>query len=140
MLAEHGTEHDAQEALQMFEAFVKLRVTLADERVGNLPTSMVLKGRATGQRLKSAAEADHPTKRQRDRLQVQKCKNHVRRTRTDLIHHSIAMKRKCFECQCPLPLLLVLHLLAKVGATRLQNPVSAVQTLSPCNNYGVTDV
>ena len=27
MLAEHGSEHDAQEALQLFEGFVKLRVT-----------------------------------------------------------------------------------------------------------------
>ena len=68
MLAQHGSEHDAQEALQMFEAFVKLRVTQADSRVGNLPTSMVVRGRA-GQRLKSAAEVG--VKRQRTAAPVE---------------------------------------------------------------------
>jgi hypothetical protein len=58
MLAQHGSEHDAQQALQLFEGFVKLRVTPSETTVGNLPTNMVLRGRATGQRLKSAAEAD----------------------------------------------------------------------------------
>ena len=66
MLAEHGSEQDAQEALQLFENFVKLRVTPSETTVGNLPTSMVLRGRATGQRLKSSAEADsQATKRRR---------------------------------------------------------------------------
>ena len=59
ILAEYGSEHDAQEALQLFEGFVKLRVTPPETRVvGNLPTSMVLRGRTTGRRLKSAAETD----------------------------------------------------------------------------------
>jgi hypothetical protein len=49
MLAQHGSERDAQEALQLFDGFVKLRVTPHPETtVGNLPTSMVLRGRATG--------------------------------------------------------------------------------------------
>jgi len=67
MLAEHGSEHDAQQALQLFEGFVKLRVTPPETTVGNLPTTMVLRGRATGQRLRSAAEVDSSqgTKRQR---------------------------------------------------------------------------
>jgi len=66
MLAQHGSEHDAQEALQLFEGFVKLRVTPPEATVGNLPTNMVLRGRATGQRLKSAAETDSQgTKRRR---------------------------------------------------------------------------
>jgi hypothetical protein len=66
MLAQHGSEHDAQEALQLFEGFVKLRVTPPETTVGNLPSNMVLRGRATGQRLKSAAEADSQgTKRRR---------------------------------------------------------------------------
>ena len=54
MLAEHGSEHDAVQALQMFGAFVKVQVTQAE--LGNLPTSMVLSGRATVQRLTSATE------------------------------------------------------------------------------------
>ena len=66
MLAQHGSEHDAQEALQLFEGFVKLRVVPPEATVGNLPTNMVLRGRATGQRLKSAAETDSQgTKRRR---------------------------------------------------------------------------
>jgi len=67
MLAEHGSEQDAQEALQLFENFVKLRVTPSETTVGNLPTTMVLRGRATGQRLRSTTEADsnQGTKRQR---------------------------------------------------------------------------
>ena len=66
MLTQHGSEHDAQEALQLFEGFVKLRVTPPESTVGNLPTNMVLRGRATGQRLRSAAEADsHGGKRRR---------------------------------------------------------------------------
>jgi len=66
MLAEHGSEPDAQEALLMFEAFVKLRVTKKDSTVGNLVPNVVLRGSAAGQRLKSAAEAGSPTlKRQR---------------------------------------------------------------------------
>ena len=66
MLAEHGSEHDAKEALQLFEGFVKLRVTTPETTVGNLPTSMVLRGRATGQRLRSSTEADSQvTKRRR---------------------------------------------------------------------------
>ena len=67
ILAEHGSEHDAKEALQLFEGFVKLRVTTLETRaVGNLPTSMVLRGRATGQRLRSSTEADSQvTKRRR---------------------------------------------------------------------------
>lgn len=56
----HGSEHDALEALQMFEGIVKLWLTPADIRAGILPTSMVLRGRATGQRLRSAAETDRP--------------------------------------------------------------------------------
>ena len=36
MLAQHGSELDAQEAMQMFEAFVKLRVTKAISTVGAL--------------------------------------------------------------------------------------------------------
>ena len=58
MLAQHGSEHDAQEALQLFEGFVRLRVVPPETTVGNLPTHMVLRGRATGQRLRSAVEAD----------------------------------------------------------------------------------
>ena len=67
MLAQHGSEQDAQQALQLFEGFVKLRVTPPETTVGNLPTTMVLRGRATGQRLRSAAEVDSSqgTKRQR---------------------------------------------------------------------------
>jgi len=66
MLAQHGSDHDAQEALQLFEGFVKLRVVPPETTVGNLPTHMVLRGRATGQRLRSSAEADSPaTKRRR---------------------------------------------------------------------------
>ena len=66
MLAQHGSEHDAQEALRLFEGFVKLRVTPPETTVGNQPTNMVLRGRATGQRLRSAAEADsHGAKRRR---------------------------------------------------------------------------
>ena len=66
MLAEHGSEHHAQEALQLFEGFVKLRVAPPETTVGNLPTGMVLRGRATGQRLRSAAEFDSQgTKRRR---------------------------------------------------------------------------
>ena len=66
ILAEHGSEHDAQEALQLFEGFVKLRVTPPETRVvGNLPTSMVLRGRTTGLRLKSAAETDSPRAKRR---------------------------------------------------------------------------
>ena len=58
MLAQHGSEHDAQDALQLFEGFVKLRVTPPETTVGNLQTGMVLRGRAKGQRLRSATEAD----------------------------------------------------------------------------------
>ena len=65
MLAQHGSEHDAQEALQLFEGFVKLRVVPPESTVGNLPTTMVLRGRATGQRLRSAAEADSPRAKKR---------------------------------------------------------------------------
>jgi hypothetical protein len=66
MLAQHGSEHGAQEALQLFEGFVKLRVVPPETTVGNLPTHMVLRGRATGQRLRSSAEADsQDTKRRR---------------------------------------------------------------------------
>ena len=66
LLAQHGAEHDAQEALQLFEGFVKLRVVPPEITVGNLPTSMVLRGRATGQRFRSTAEADSQgTKRRR---------------------------------------------------------------------------
>ena len=66
MLAQHGSEHDAQEALQLFEGFVRLRVVPPETTVGNLPTTMVLRGRATGQRLRSSAEADsQATKRRR---------------------------------------------------------------------------
>ena len=65
MLAEHGSESDAQEALKMFEAFVKVRVTKADSTVGNHVPTVVLRGSATGQRLKSTAETG--AKRQRAR-------------------------------------------------------------------------
>ena len=56
MLAQHGSEHDAQEALQMFEAFVKLRVTKAISTVGNLVPYVRVQGIAVGQRVKSAVE------------------------------------------------------------------------------------
>ena len=60
MLAEHDSEPDAKEALLMFEAFVKLRVKKADRTVGNIVPNVALRGSATGQRLKSAAEAGSP--------------------------------------------------------------------------------
>ena len=63
MLAEHGSESDAQEALKMFEAFVKVRVTTASSAMGDLSTTLALRGSATGHRLKSAAETG--AKRQR---------------------------------------------------------------------------
>jgi len=69
MLAEHGSEHDAQEALQMSEGSVNLRVTRADSRVGNLSTNIILRGRAAGQRLKAAVEVG--VKRQRSNAAVE---------------------------------------------------------------------
>ena len=65
MLAQHGSEHDAQEALQLFEGFVKSRVVPPETTVGNLPTTMVLRGRSLGQRLRSSAEADSPVTKKR---------------------------------------------------------------------------
>ena len=56
MLAQHGSEHDAQEAMVMFESFVKLRVTKANITVGNLVPNVKQQGIAVGQRVKSAVE------------------------------------------------------------------------------------
>lgn len=63
MLAEHGSEHDAQETLQMFEAFVKLRISKATSTVGNLVPTVRVQGVAVGQRFKTATEVG--AKRQR---------------------------------------------------------------------------
>jgi hypothetical protein len=68
-LAKHGPEHDAQEALHMFEALVKLRVTQADSRVRDLSSNVIRRGRTAGQRLQSAAEVG--VKRQRSTAPVQ---------------------------------------------------------------------
>jgi hypothetical protein len=65
-LAKHGPEHDAQEALHMFEALVKLRVTQADR---DLSSNVIRRGRTAGQRLQSAAEVG--VKRQRSTAPVQ---------------------------------------------------------------------
>jgi hypothetical protein len=61
MLAQHGSEHDAQESIQMFEAFVKLRVTKANTTVGNLVPNVRVQGTAVGQRVKSAVEVERTT-------------------------------------------------------------------------------
>ena len=69
MLAQHGSEHDAQEAMQMFEAFVKLRVTKANSTIGNLVPNVKVQGIAVGQRVKSAAELER-TKAKRQKIVI----------------------------------------------------------------------
>ena len=76
MLAEHGSESDAQEALKMFEAFVKVRVTTASSAMGQLPWLLeaVLQATASSQQQRpepngrelvstvGESEADHATR------------------------------------------------------------------------------
>jgi hypothetical protein len=69
MLAQHGSELDAQEAMQMFEAFVKLRVTKANTTIGNLVPNVKVQGIAVGQRVNSGVEIER-TKAKRPRIVI----------------------------------------------------------------------
>jgi hypothetical protein len=68
MLADHGSEHDTREALEMFESFVKMRITRepGTAQIGNMVPNVKVKGKALGQRARSSTEhksAPQPKKR-----------------------------------------------------------------------------
>jgi hypothetical protein len=68
MLADHGSEYDTREALEMFESFVKMRITRepGTAQIGNMVPNVKVKGKALGQRAQSSTEhkgARQPKKR-----------------------------------------------------------------------------